>query len=167
MGALISSWLNTVKVIELQESLLDTWMFFRLFLTTLTADDKISHISKDKWKETIRMNFSQKPKIFSKNFSAFFEPALNFEHFQKKDDPDRICISEITDHERRAWINIKKTPVWEDVTTGDMEKGPKNWFNVNESVFFILSDHCEGNWLAKVTLRHMKILQTFSYLIDC
>ena len=65
MRALLSSWLNKVKVIELQNSLLDTWIFFRLFLTTLTADDKNSLISKDKWKETIQMNLSQKQKIFS------------------------------------------------------------------------------------------------------
>ena len=102
MRAHLSSWVIAGKVIELQKSLLDTWKFFRPFLTTLTADDKISHISKDKWKQTIQMNLSWKPKIFSKNFSPFFESALNFEHFQKKDDPDRLCISEITDHERRA-----------------------------------------------------------------
>ena len=30
------------------------------------------------------MHFSQKQKIFSQFFSAFFESALNFEHFQKK-----------------------------------------------------------------------------------
>ena len=54
------------------------------FFTTLTADDKDSLISKDKWKQTIKMNLSQKPKIFSKNFSAFFESALNLEHFEKK-----------------------------------------------------------------------------------
>ena len=34
--------------------------------------------------ETIQMNLSQKPKIFSKKLSAFFESALNFEHFIKK-----------------------------------------------------------------------------------
>ena len=33
---------------------------------------------------TIQMHFSQKQKIFSGSFSAFFESALNFEHFQKK-----------------------------------------------------------------------------------
>ena len=52
--------------------------------------------------QTIQMNLSQKPKIFSKNFSAFFDSALNFEHSQKKDDPQSLCISEITDHEIRA-----------------------------------------------------------------
>ena len=30
------------------------------------------------------MHLSQKQKIFSEFFSAFFESALNFEHFQKK-----------------------------------------------------------------------------------
>ena len=30
------------------------------------------------------MHLSQKQKIFSKFFSAFFKSALNFEHFQKK-----------------------------------------------------------------------------------
>ena len=33
---------------------------------------------------TIQMHLSQKQKIFSGFFSAFFESALNFEHFKKK-----------------------------------------------------------------------------------
>ena len=33
---------------------------------------------------TIRMHLCKKQKIFSQFFSAFSEPALNFEHFQKK-----------------------------------------------------------------------------------
>ena len=33
---------------------------------------------------TIQFHLSQKQKIFSEFFSAFFESALNFEHFQKK-----------------------------------------------------------------------------------
>ena len=33
---------------------------------------------------TIQMHLSQKEKSFSEIFSAFFESALNFEHFQKK-----------------------------------------------------------------------------------
>ena len=52
--------------------------------------------------QTIQMHLSQKPKIFSEFFSPFFESALNFENLQKKDDPHSLCISEITDHERRA-----------------------------------------------------------------
>ena len=33
---------------------------------------------------TIQMHLSQKEKIFSQFFSAFFKSALNFKHFQKK-----------------------------------------------------------------------------------
>ena len=80
----LSSWVITVKVIELQKSLLDTSKFFRPFLNTLTADDKSSLISGDKWMQTIQMHLSQKQNIFSGFFSPFFESALNFKHFQKK-----------------------------------------------------------------------------------
>ena len=84
MRASLSSWVITVKVIELQQSLLDTWKFFRPFLNTLTADDKYSPISKEKWMQTIQMHLSQKRKILPRFFSAFFVSALNFEYFQKK-----------------------------------------------------------------------------------
>ena len=52
--------------------------------------------------QTIQMHLSQKQNVFSQFFLAFFESALYFEHFKKKDDPHSLCISEITDHERRA-----------------------------------------------------------------
>ena len=67
----------------------------------MTANDTYSLNSKEQWMQTIQMHLSQKEKNFSEFFSPFFESALNFEHFQKKDDPHSLCISEITDHERR------------------------------------------------------------------
>ena len=69
---------------ELQKSLLETWKFFSRFLNTLTADEKYSLISRDNWMQTIQMHLSQKEKIFSEIFSAFFESALNYKYFQKK-----------------------------------------------------------------------------------
>ena len=83
MRASLSSWVITVKVIELQTSLLDTWKLFRPFLNTLTDDDTYFLISKNKWMQTIQMHLSQKPKIFSEYFFAFFGSVLSFEHFQK------------------------------------------------------------------------------------
>ena len=84
MRALLRARIMTVKVIELQKSLLDTWKFFRPFLNTLTANDKYSLNSKHKSMQRIQMPLSQKQNIFSEFFSAFFESALKFEHFQKK-----------------------------------------------------------------------------------
>ena len=83
MRVLLPARVITVKVIDLQKSLLDTWKFFRPFLNPLTATEKYSVISKDKWMETIQMHLSQKQNTFSQFFSAFFESALNFKHFQK------------------------------------------------------------------------------------
>ena len=87
---------------ELQKSLFETWKFFSRFFNTFTADDKYSLISRDNWIHTIQMHLSQKKNIFSQFFSAFFESALNFEHFQKKDDAHSLCNSQITDHEKPA-----------------------------------------------------------------
>ena len=84
MRALLPAWVITVKVIELQKSLLDTWKIFRSFLNLLIANDKYSVISKVKWMQTIQMDLSQKKNILSEFFSAFFETALKLEHFQKK-----------------------------------------------------------------------------------
>ena len=84
MRALIPAQVITLKVIELQKSLLDTWNFFRPFLNTLTANDKYSLISKKKWMQTIQMHLSKERKFFSEFFSSFFESKLNLELFQKK-----------------------------------------------------------------------------------
>ena len=69
---------------ELQKWLLETWKFFSRFLNTLTTGDNYSLVSRDNWMQKIQMHLSQKRKIFSQFFFAFFESPLNFEHFQKK-----------------------------------------------------------------------------------
>ena len=51
--------------------------------------------------QKFQMHLSQKKKYFSQFISPFFEFALNVEHFQQKDSPHSLCISEIIDHERR------------------------------------------------------------------
>ena len=45
---------------------------------------------------TIQMHLSQKQKIFSEFFSAFFESAFNFEHFQKKKTFIAYVFSKLT-----------------------------------------------------------------------
>ena len=84
MRALLPPRVITVKVIELEKSLLDTWKFFRPFLEAYTPHDKYSLTSRDKWMQTIQMNLSQKQNVFSEFFCSFFESALNFEPFENK-----------------------------------------------------------------------------------
>ena len=72
----------------------------RLFVNTLTADDKYSLLNTDNLTQSIQTLLSQKQKTFSQFFSSFLKSTLNFEHFQKKDDPHSRCISEITVSEK-------------------------------------------------------------------
>ena len=73
-----------VKVIELEKSLLVTWNVLRLFVNTLTADDKYSLISRENSMQTIQRYLPEKENMFSDWFSAFLESAWNFEYFQRK-----------------------------------------------------------------------------------
>ena len=38
-------------------------------------------------------------------FIAFLEFTLNFEHFEKKNEPHSLSLSEVIDSERRAYLN--------------------------------------------------------------
>ena len=56
--------------------------------------------------QTIQMHLSQKQNIFSQFFSGLIGICIKFKTFSKKDDPHSLLISEITDHEGHAEINI-------------------------------------------------------------
>ena len=58
-----------------------------MFVNTLTADDKYSLLNRDNLMPPIRTQLSQKQEAFPQFFLAFSKSTLNFEHFQKKDDP--------------------------------------------------------------------------------
>ena len=51
---------------------------------------------------TIQMHLCKKQKIFSEFFSAFFESALNFEHFQQKMTVIAYVFPKLPTHEKRA-----------------------------------------------------------------
>ena len=48
----------------------------------------------------------QKQKIFSGFFLAFLKCALNFEHFEKKDEYCSLVISKVFDSERGGYLNV-------------------------------------------------------------
>ena len=58
-----------------------------MFVNTLTADDKYSPLNRDNLTQDIRTKLSQKQEAFHEFFLEFSKSTLNFEHFQKKDDP--------------------------------------------------------------------------------
>ena len=54
---------------------------------TMTAGHKYSLLNRDNLRQPTQMQLFLKGKTFSEFFSTFLTGRLNFEHFQKKDDP--------------------------------------------------------------------------------
>ena len=58
-----------------------------MFVNTLTADDKYSLLNRHNLTQQIRTQLSQKEKAFFEFFLAVSKYTLNFEDFEKRDDP--------------------------------------------------------------------------------
>ena len=61
----------------------------RLFVNTLTVDEKHYLLTRDNLMQTILIQLSQKQKTFGRFFFAILKSILNFKHLPKKDDPRR------------------------------------------------------------------------------
>ena len=61
----------------------------RLFVNTFTVHENHYLLNRDKLKEPIQAQLSQKLKAFSEFFFPFLKSILNFKHLPKKDDPHR------------------------------------------------------------------------------
>ena len=78
----------------------------RLFVKSLTADDKYSDRNMQNLLQKFETLLSPKQKTFSEFFIAFLKWAWNLEHLQKEDEyPSRI-ISEIIDAEKRGYLHV-------------------------------------------------------------
>ena len=80
--------------------MLNLCKFLRLLVKTLTDDEKYSLLYRENLTQPIQILLSQKQKSFSQFSAAFLKYTLNFEHFQKKDDPHSRCSSQITVSEK-------------------------------------------------------------------
>ena len=68
----------------------------------LTANYEYSRSTRENLPLPIQMQLSQKFWCF---FIAFFEFPLNFEHFEKTNEPHSSSISEVIDSDRRAYLH--------------------------------------------------------------
>ena len=78
----------------------------RLFVNTLTADDKYSDSNMQNLPQQFQTPFSQKKNTFSWFFIAFQKRARNLEHFPKKDEYPSLIISELIDAKRCGYLNV-------------------------------------------------------------
>ena len=66
-----------------------------LSVNTWTANDKYSFRNKENLAQSFQMHLFKRRKKISEFFAAFVKSTSNFEHFEKKDEPHSLCISEI------------------------------------------------------------------------
>ena len=66
----------------------------RLFVNTLTVDDKHYLLNRDNLAQLIQMQLSEKQKTFPEFFFfAFLKCILKLKHLPKKGDPHSLCFS--------------------------------------------------------------------------
>ena len=67
-----------------KESVLVLHKFLRLFVNTLTVDEKHYLLKRDNLAQAIKIQLSQKRKNFSEFFFAFLKSILNFKYLSKE-----------------------------------------------------------------------------------
>ena len=87
MAETLQYLLITVKVFPLQKVFLLIHNILRLFVNTLTVNDKHYLLNRENLTETIQIQLSQKEKTFFQFFLAFLKSIFHFKHLPKKDDP--------------------------------------------------------------------------------
>ena len=78
----------------------------RLFVSTVTEDDRYIRCNMQNFPQQLQTPISQKQKFFSGFFIAYLECASNLEHFEKKDDYPSLVISDIIDSEWVGYLNV-------------------------------------------------------------
>ena len=79
---------------------------FRLFVNTLTPDDKYSHRNIQIFWQQVQAPLSQKRKSFSSLLFAFLKSAWNLEHSHKKEEYNSLIITEIIASERDVYLSV-------------------------------------------------------------
>ena len=79
---------------------------FRLFVNTLTPDDKYARRNIQIFWQQIRTHLSQKGMILCGFFIAFLKCAWNLENSEKKEEYPRLIITEIIASKRDVYLSV-------------------------------------------------------------
>ena len=87
-------------------SVLGTSEIFRLFLNTLTPDDKYSRRYMQIFWQQVQTALSEKGKNLCWFFIAFLKCAWNLEHSEKKEEYPSLITTEIIASERDVYLSV-------------------------------------------------------------
>ena len=118
-----------------------------LLVNTLTASYEYSRSNSENLPLPIQTQLSEKPKSFFGIFIAFLESRLNFEDFEKKNEPHSLSISEVIDCERRAYLNkyvkglVSESPLAVNVLTKFSFNYFEVWLALSFFCFFVVESY--------------------------
>ena len=87
-------------------SALVTSEIFRLFLNTLTSDDKYCRRNMQIFRQQLQTFLSQEENTFCQFLIAFLKFAWNLEHSEKKEIYPSLIITEIIASERDVYLSV-------------------------------------------------------------
>ena len=87
-------------------SALITSEIFRLFVNTLTPDDKYSRRNILIFWQQLQTTWSKKGKTLCGFFTAFLKCAWNLEHSEKKEEYPSLIITEIIAFEKDVYLSV-------------------------------------------------------------
>ena len=79
---------------------------FRLFVNTLTPDDKCSRRYMQTFWQQVQTPLSHKGETFFRFFIEFLKYAWNLEHYEKKEECPSVIITEIIASERHVYLSV-------------------------------------------------------------
>ena len=87
-------------------SALVTSKIFRLFVNTLTPDDKYSRRYMQIFWQQLQKHFSQKEKAFFWFFISFLKCGWNSQNSEKKEEYSSLIITEIIASEKDVYLSV-------------------------------------------------------------
>ena len=101
--------LSSVRVkLREEKSFLVRSEMLGLLLNTLTPSYEESSSNRDNLELPVHMEVCKKLQKFFRIFIAFFESALNFGHFENKNEPHGSSISDVIDSQKRIYLHAQK-----------------------------------------------------------
>ena len=79
---------------------------FRLFVNTLTPDDKYSRRYKKIFWQQLRSPLSQKGMVVFRFWMAFLKCEWNLEHSEKKEEYPTLIVTEIFESEKDVYLSV-------------------------------------------------------------
>ena len=125
-------FLRTRDKLIWKKSALVTSEIFRLFVNTLTPDDKYSHRIMQIFWQQLQTTLSQKGKSFFRVFIVFLKCSWNLQRSEKEEEFPSLFIAEFIAFERDVYLT-----------------GSKHCWSQHGTTIFLFFHEFEINWVGK------------------